>query len=135
MERLLVEASPKTPLIHMDAEKGVIELKGRSTPEDIDKIYLPVFSWIEKYLSNPKPKTIVNFHFEYFNSSTTKVLMRLINKLLLSHKSNATELVINWLYFDEDMLEYGEDFEELTGMEFKFIESDYTNIDFNLENY
>jgi hypothetical protein len=135
MERLLVEATPKSPLIHMDADKGIIELKGRSTPEDIDKVYLPVFSWVEKYLSNPKPKTLVNFHFEYFNSSTTKVLMRLINKLLLAHKSECTQLKINWMYFDEDMLEYGEDFEELTGMKFNFIESDYTNIDFNIENY
>jgi hypothetical protein len=135
MERLLTEATPKSPLIHMDADKGLIELKGRSTPEDIDKIYLPVFSWVDDYLSSPKPKTTVNFHFEYFNSSTTKVLMRLINKLLFIHKSEATELEINWLYFDEDMLEYGEDFQELTGMEFNFIESDYTNIDFNIENY
>ena len=135
MERLLVEASPKSPLIHMDADKGLIELKGRSTPEDIDKVYIPIFSWVEKYLSNPKPKTIVNFHFEYFNSSTTKVLMRLINKLLVIHKTETTELEINWLYFDEDMLEYGEDFEELTGMKFNFIESDYTNIDFDIENY
>lgn len=135
MERLLVEASPKTPLIHMDGDKGLIELKGRSTPEDIDKIYLPVFSWIEKYLSQPKTKTIVNFHFEYFNSSTTKVLMRLINKLLVFHKTNVTELEVNWLYYDEDMLEYGEDFEELTGIKFNFIESDYTNIDFDIKNY
>ena len=135
MERLLIEATPKTPLIHMDAEKGLIELKGRSTPEDIDKIYLPVFSWVDTYLSNPKPETIVNFHFEYFNSSTTKVLMRLINKLLIVHKSEATKLKINWLYYDEDMLEYGEDFEELTGMKFSFVESDYTNIDFDLDNY
>ncbi len=135
MERLLFEATPKSPLIHMDADKGLIELKGRSTPEDIDKVYLPVFSWVDNYLSNPKPKTTVNFHFEYFNSSTTKVLMRLINKLLLVHKSGVSKLEINWLYYDEDMLEYGEDFQELTGMEFNFVESDYTNIDFDIKNY
>ena len=135
MERMLLEATPKSPLIHMDADKGLIELKGRSTPEDIDKVYLPIFSWVENYLSNPKPKTIVNFHFEYFNSSTTKVLMRLINKLLVIHKAEATSLEINWLYYDEDMLEYGEDFEDLTGMKFNFIESDYTEIDFDINNY
>ncbi|MDF1546829.1 MAG: DUF1987 domain-containing protein [Bacteroidales bacterium] len=135
MERLLVEATAKTPLIYMNAEKGLIEIKGRSTPEDIDKVYLPVLSWIDAYLNDPRPLTTVNFHFEYFNSSTTKALMRLINKLLVLHKSGNTSLEINWLYFDEDLLEYGEDFEELTGLSFNFIESDYSNIDFNIKNY
>lgn len=135
MERILVEASPKTPFIHLDPKKGLIELKGRSTPEDIDKIYLPVFNWVDNYLAEPQEQTVANFHFEYFNSSTTKVLMRLINKLLVIHKSGATKLEINWLYFDEDMLEYGEDFEDLTGIKFNFIESDYSNIDFDISNY
>ena len=135
MERLLLEATAKSPLVHMDEEKGLIEIKGRSTPEDIDKVYLPVFKWIEEYLNNPKEKTVVNFHFEYFNSSTTKVLMRLINKLLILHKTGSTTLEVNWLYYDEDMLEYGEDFEDLTGISFNFKESDYTNIDFDIDNY
>ena len=135
MERLLVEASSKTPLIHLDHEKGLIEVKGRSTPEDIEKLYLPVFSWIDFYLKNPQQVTTVNFHFEYFNSSTTKALMRMINKLVVVHKQGGTSLIINWLFFDEDMLEYGEDFQDLSGIEFNFIESDYSNIDFEINNY
>lgn len=135
MERILVEASSKTPLIHLDANKGLIELKGRSTPEDIDKVYLPVITWIDAYLKNPNPVTTVNFHFEYFNSSTTKALMRVINKLVVAHKQEITSLIINWMYFDEDMLEYGEDFQDLAGIEFDFIESDYSNIDYETKNY
>ncbi len=135
MERLLVGASSKTPLVHLDADKGLIELKGRSTPEDIDKVYLPVLTWIDAYLKNPNSVTTVNFHFEYFNSSTTKALMRVINKLVVAHKQEITQLIINWLYFDEDMLEYGEDFQDLAGIEFNFIESDYSNIDYEIKNY
>jgi len=135
MERILVGATSKTPLIHLDASKGLIELKGRSTPEDIDKLYMPVISWIDGYLKNPCEITTVNFHFEYFNSSTTKALMRLINKLVVVHKQGGTLLSINWLYFDEDMLEYGEDFQDLAGIEFNFIESDYSNINFEIEKY
>ena len=135
MERLLVGATNKTPLIHLDADKGLIELKGRSTPEDIDKLYLPVIAWIDAYLKNPNPITTVNFHFEYFNSSTTKALMRLINRLVVVHKQGGTLLVINWLYYDEDMLEYGEDFQDLAGIEFNFLESDYSNIDFDISHY
>ena len=133
MEKIVISATQKTPIIHLD--NGIIEIKGRSTPEDIDKVYLPVFSWFDKYLESPEKQTIINFHFEYFNSSTTKVLMRLINKVVSLSKSDEYELIINWIYFDEDILEHGQDFEELSGISFNFIEEDYSSIDFNVENY
>ena len=135
MERILIGATQKSPLVHMDADKGLIEISGRSTPEDTDKVFGPIVHWIEKYVKNPQNKTVVNFHFEYFNSSTTKSLMRLINKLQTIKKSKSIDLEINWLYYDEDMLEYGQDFEELTGLPFNFVESDYSNINFDIESY
>lgn len=135
MERILIGATQKSPLVHMDANKGLIEISGRSTPEDTDKVFGPIVHWIEHYVKEPQKKTVVNFHFEYFNSSTTKALMRLINKLQTIKKDESIELEINWLYFDEDMLEYGQDFEELSGLPFNFIESDYSNINFDIESY
>lgn len=135
MERLLIGATQKTPLVHMDADKGLIEIKGRSTPEDTDKVFGPIVHWIEQYVKEPQEKTVINFHFEYFNSSTTKALMRLINKLRTIQKSESFELEINWLHFDEDMLEYGQDFEELSGLPFNYIESDYSNINFDIKSY
>ncbi|RLD65928.1 MAG: nuclear pore complex subunit [Bacteroidetes bacterium] len=135
MERILIGATQKSPLVHMDANKGLIEISGRSTPEDTDKVFGPIVHWIEQYVKKPQEKTVVNFHFEYFNSSTTKALMRLINKLQTIKKSKSIELEINWLYFDEDMLEYGQDFEELSGLPFNFVESDYSNINFDIESY
>ena len=135
MERLLVGSTQKSPLIHMDAEKGLIEIKGRSTPEDTDRVFRPIIVWVDEYIKTPHKKTTVNFHFEYINSSTTKALMRFVNKLVVLDKDDSSELEINWLYFDEDMLEYGQDFEELSGLSFNFIESDYSDINFNIESY
>ena len=135
MERLLIGATQKSPLVHMDAEKGLVEIKGRSTPEDTDMVFRPIIKWIDEYVKTPKEKTIVNFHFEYFNSSTTKALMRFVNKLVLLDKEEAFELEINWLYFDEDMLEYGQDFEELSGLSFNFVERDYSDINFDIKSY
>lgn len=135
MERLLVAATQKSPLVHMDANKGLIEIKGRSTPEDTDLIFGPILNWVKEYLKNPQKKTTVNLHFEYFNSSTTKALMRLINILVPLSKNEDYELEINWLYFDEDILEYGQDFEELSGIDFNFTKSDYSNINFDIDSY
>ena len=135
MERLLIGATQKSPLVHMDANKGLIEIKGRSTPEDTDIVFRPIIKWVDEYVENPREKTIVNFHFEYFNSSTTKALMRFVNKLVLLNKNEKFELEINWLYFDEDMLEYGQDFEELSGLSFNFVEKDYSDINFDIKSY
>jgi len=135
MDRLLFGATQKSPLVHMDADKGLIEIKGRSTPEDTDKVFGPIIRWVERYVEEPQKKTVVNFHFEYFNSSTTKALMRFVNKLVRLEKNEVTDLEINWLHFDEDMLEYGQDFEELSGLSFNFIESDYSNINFDIKTY
>ena len=135
MERLLVGATQKSPLIHMDADKGLIEIMGRSTPEDTDKVFRPIISWVDKYVKQAQKKTVVNFHFEYFNSSTTKALMRFVNKLVVLDKDESLELEINWLHFDEDMLEYGQDFEELSSLSFNFIERDYSNINFDVKSY
>ncbi len=129
MKKYFVEATHKTPQISLEADKGLIEIKGRSTPEDADKIYEDAMKWIDKYLDKPKDKTIVNFHFEYINSSTTRVLMKLINKFLVAYKSKDTLVEINWLYCDDDMLEYGEDFEELSKIKFNFVNIEYPEID------
>ncbi len=123
MEKIYVEASSKTPSFLLDPFQGLIEIKGRSIPENVDKTYGPAVEWFDQYLKDPQEKTIVNFHFEYVNSSTTKVLMQLINKLLIASKFKKTLVELNWYYSDDDILEYGEDFEDLSGLMFNFIDA------------
>ncbi|MFN4811466.1 MAG: SiaC family regulatory phosphoprotein, partial [Bacteroidota bacterium] len=49
METLLIEGSAKTPTIKFDAEQGIIEIKGRSIPENSIEFYKPLIDWLEKY--------------------------------------------------------------------------------------
>ena len=123
MEPIYIEGTPKTPLVKFDEDKGVIEIKGRSIPENSIEFYKPLVDWLDLYAKTPLTKTQVNVQLEYFNTSSSKCILDVFKKLEGIHKSNH-EVVINWYYEedDEDMLEAGEDYESIIRVPFKMIE-------------
>jgi hypothetical protein len=123
MEPIIIEGSPKTPTVNFDADKGLIEIKGRSIPENSIEFYKPLVDWLDKYASSPKEKTEVNIQLEYFNTSSSKCILDVFKKLEVVHKAD-NDVVINWYYEedDEDMLEAGEDYQSILKIPFKMIE-------------
>lgn len=125
MENLKLEGSAKTPSVNFNAETGVLELQGRSIPENSVEFYKPINEWIDAYGNNPKPSTTVDVKLEYFNTSSSKCILDLF-KQLEGLNGNGTEVHVNW-YFeedDEDMEEAGEDYEAIISLPFKMIEVD-----------
>lgn len=123
MEKLILEGSAKTPTVQFDGENGVMELRGRSIPENSIDFYKPLNEWIENYGNGPKPNTIVDIKLEYFNTSSSKCILDLFKQLEKLNSKN-TEVKINW-YFeedDEDMEEAGEDYQAIIDLPFKMIE-------------
>jgi hypothetical protein len=123
MEPLVIEGTPKTPSVKFDAQDGVIEIKGRSIPENSIEFYKPLVEWLEKYGSVPAAQTKVNVQLEYFNTSSSKCILDVFKKLESIFKAKK-DIVINWYYEedDEDMLEAGEDYESIIKVPFKMIE-------------
>ena len=123
MEPLLIEGTPKTPSIRFEADQGLIEIKGRSIPENSIEFYKPLVDWLEKYSESPGQLTKVNIQLEYFNTSSSKCILDVFKKLEAIHKAKH-EVIINWYYEedDEDMLEAGEDYESIIRVPFKMIE-------------
>jgi len=123
MEPISIEGTPKTPTVKFDAEQGIIEIKGRSIPENSIEFYKPLVDWLEDYKSDPLPKTKVNIQLEYFNTSSSKCILDVFKKQEAIHKAK-NEVEINWYYEedDEDMLEAGEDYESIIRIPFKMIE-------------
>ncbi len=123
MEPLIIEGTPKTPTVRFDADEGVVEIKGRSIPENSVEFYKPLVDWLEDYKNNPKPKSTVNIQLEYFNTSSSKCILDVFKKLEAIHKAKH-DVEINWYYEedDEDMLEAGEDYESIIRIPFKMIE-------------
>ena len=123
MEPLLIEGTPKTPYIRFNPEDGVIEIKGRSIPENSIEFYKPLVDWLDEYATSPLKLTTVNVQLEYFNTSSSKCILDVFKKLEAIHNAK-NEVVINWYYEedDEDMLEAGEDYQSILKIPFKMIE-------------
>ena len=133
MENLRLEATNNTPLINCDSAKNTIEITGESRPENVRAFYAPVFEWIEGYekvvyyatsLSTNEKKITLDFNLDYFNSSTLKVFMEIIEKLKnMSSNIEHVSLTINWRYDedDEDILDSGKEFEKMTGVKMVYI--------------
>lgn len=123
MEPIIVEGTPKTPAVKFDAEIGILEIKGRSIPENAIEFYRPLVDWLEAYAKSPFKRTQVNIQLEYFNTSSSKCILDIFKKLETLHKAK-NEVIINWYYEedDEDMLEAGEDYESIVKVPFKMVE-------------
>ncbi|MDA3882786.1 MAG: DUF1987 domain-containing protein [Bacteroidales bacterium] len=123
MESIKIDGSPKTPEVNFDYQTGLIEIKGRSIPENSIEFYKPMIDWLEEYTNSPQDKTTVQIQLEYFNTSSSKCILDVFKKLEGISK-NGKEIEINWYYEedDEDMLEAGEDYQSIIRIPFKMIE-------------
>jgi hypothetical protein len=123
MDPIKIEGTRKTPEVRFDSETGMIEIEGRSIPENSIEFYKPLVDWLDEYSNNPTKKTVVNIKLEYFNTSSSKCILDVFKKLETIFK-NEQDVVINWYYEedDEDMLEAGEDYQSILKIPFKMIE-------------
>ncbi len=123
METIVREGTPKTPYVRFDGEKGIIEIKGRSIPENSIEFYKPLIDWLEGYDGEGKEETSVNVQLEYFNTSSSKCILDIFKKLEILFKKGK-KVEVNWYYEedDEDMFEAGEDYQSIINIPFKMIE-------------
>ena len=125
MEPIQIAGTPKTPTVSFDAEKGILEIKGRSIPENSIEFYKPLVDWLDDYSKKPQSRTEVNIQLEYFNTSSSKCILDVFKKLETVHKDE-NKVTVNWYYEedDEDMLEAGEDYQSILKIDFEMIETE-----------
>ena len=125
MNNLIIEESVKTPAVSFAAESGVLELKGKSIPENSLEFYKPVFEWIDNYGQDPSPKTELKVKLEYFNTSSSKCLLDVFRRLETINLSGKSSVKVSWYYDgdDEDMMEAGEDYGALVKVPFELMKS------------
>lgn len=110
MENLIIEETKYTPTINLDVN-GTVSIVGKSYPENTFEFYGPVMEWLSTYFEEGNKKLTLNMEITYFNSSSSKLFFDMFDLL---DENNSDELVINWIY-DEDnesALEAGEDFKD-----------------------
>ena len=130
MAPLLIEPTEFTPRINFDIGRRIFEMSGESRPEDIRTFFVPVFNWlgqlkdsiIQNRASVNLDKITFNIKLNYFNSSSAKYVMSVLDKLEQIHKSGLP-VEVNWSYdiMDVEMKETGEEFEKLLDIRFHYI--------------
>ncbi len=122
METLHIKATSDTPKVLMDSVSGTFEIADRCFPEDAVRFFEPIINWIKNYSGAPNQTSNFNFKLEYFNTSSSKQIFKIL--LLLQELSTKNEVIISWYYSkeDSDMLSSGERYSKLTGLKFNMVE-------------
>ena len=122
MEAIKIKGTEDTPNVVLDAADNVLEISGRSLPEDVSSFYGPILNWLADYSKTPNPKTVFNFKLVYFNTASSKLILDILMKLEDLHKKG-NEVLIKW-YFpedDEDMQEAGNEYADIVEVPFEQI--------------
>ncbi len=122
MEQILNEGSAKTPTIKVDSETGMIEISGRSNPENAREFYTPLLEWFSEYRVQPAEETVLNINLEHFNTSSSKFLLDVL-RTIRKIKDEGHRCTVNWYYEDDDeeMLDSAEVYEAMTDLYFNKI--------------
>ncbi len=131
MENLIMEETEFTPSIFFNANEHEFILKGVSRPENVQEFYEPALKWLNEYektilgsINSPSDILLkIVFHFSYFNSSSSKMLLQLLN-FFAKQQDNGFKVIVNYYYDegDDQMLEDGEELQEILNIPFNFIE-------------
>jgi hypothetical protein len=114
MEPLHIAATPNTPEVQFDFAGHQFRLAGESHPEDVSAFYRPILDALEAYLDGLGDGACrFDFEFIYFNSSSAKIVMTLMDRLDEAAEKGA-QVTVRWLYDpdDDNMQELGEEFGE-----------------------
>lgn len=106
----IIEKTKNTPKIIIHEQ--TLEIDGESAPENSLEFYKPVFDWLNQNIKEKKEINI-KFCFDYFNTSTSKCLIDILDTINNFHK-NGGKINFVWAYheYDEDMLETIKEFLE-----------------------
>lgn len=132
MEKLIIDPTFNSPSVILDPESSKFEFSGESRPENVRKFYLPILEWLEKFADEQSGKSksdrisnlLIQFDFEYFNSTSAKYILDIF-KALNVLSDMGIGILVKWFYEedDEDMLEVGEEMSRMSKLEFEYIKT------------
>ncbi|MFO7868042.1 MAG: DUF1987 domain-containing protein [Bacteroidales bacterium] len=119
-----IQSTSYTPKVYFDSDKSILEISGRSFPENAKDFYVPIIDELPTIIDASKTEVIFRINLEYFNTSSSKFLLQMLQWFEQFSKNNQSTVTVEWWYVedDEDMKEAGEEYEQIVDLPFSFIE-------------
>lgn len=119
MDALEIKGTDDTPTVKMDKAANIIEISGRSLPEDVATFYKPVMDWLAEYIADPNDHIDVEVKLEYFNTASSKQIL----DFLLKFEDIKDKTTIKWYSHEEeeDIEDAGKEYEDIVEVPFEFI--------------
>lgn len=104
------EATVRTPRVELDPNNQTFLIEGESYPEDINRFYDPILDALEHYFSQTGRGLRCAINLNYFNSSSARQLMEMLDKLDARAKQGH-QIQVKWSCVPDDdiMQEFAED--------------------------
>ena len=99
---MIIERTRKTPYVSFDVEKGMLEITGSLLSTDSQGFFEGLFTFARDYIKTQPQKTVLKFTIEYFNTSSSKLLLNLLvqfEELLTMGK----DVYLEWHYEEDDL--------------------------------
>lgn len=127
MDILKISKTDCSPEVIFDADVLLLSLKGACRPEDAQKFFAPLLSWLEDFNANHQRTSSLPLSIEvrlsYFNSVSFLSIVDFFRIIRKIHDSGM-KVIVEW-YYDEDddlILETGHELSDICDLPFNFIE-------------
>lgn len=122
MKLINLKGTLDTPSVILDPGTHIVNLTGRSLPEDAAAFYNPILEWLDNYAVDNSEETVAVFKLDYFSTSSSKMLLSILYKLE-SMSFAGTKVKIRWYYpeDDDDIEEAGAVYSELVELPFEHL--------------
>jgi hypothetical protein len=119
MNSYVAEGTNSFPTIILSKSEGVFLVKGRSTPDNAKEFFEPALEWLNNYAKSPNLETEFVFDLDFFNISSSKVILFILYKLL-ELQTAGHKVKVTWCYSDAYLLGAGRDYAYMVKIPFTF---------------
>jgi len=125
VENMFIPAMERSPEVDFRFLENRLSLRGEAYPEDPAAFFGPLLKRLSSHCEAIRGQELqVEFRLDYFNTSSAKALMNMI-QILENAVRAGTRVTLRWCFQkdDEVMREFGEDFSmELEHVNFQLVE-------------
>jgi hypothetical protein len=126
VENLFIPATERSPEIDFRFDANHLALRGEAYPEDAAAFFGPLLKALAAHCESACGQALtVEFQLDYFNTSSAKALMNMIQLLELA-ASRGAQVTVRWIFQEDDEVirEFGQDFStELEHVHFQLVEA------------